>query len=86
MIRAWGILNEVDDHGRLIPHPTVVMLDRDGVVRYVHTETNYRLRPPTSELLERFREITAAGDGSAGVSPGLASRARYSPGAPRNDR
>lgn len=73
MIRAWGILNDADDQGRLIPHPTVVMLDRDGIVRHVHTETDYRIRPPTSELVERFREIIGEGEGSASSSPAASS-------------
>lgn len=54
-IRAWGLLNEAD--GRGIPHPTVVILDRDGVVRWSFTETDYRLRPASAEIVARLREI-----------------------------
>ena len=59
IIRAWGLLNDVAAGGRLIPHPTVVILDDGGVVRYSLTETNYRLRPPTADLLERLRALAA---------------------------
>lgn len=36
----------------MIPHPTAVILDAGGIVRLAHTETNYRLRPPTADLVE----------------------------------
>jgi peroxiredoxin len=54
-IQAWGLLNEASD--RAIPHPTVVIVDRDGVVRYVRVDTDYRVRPPSSELVERLRDL-----------------------------
>lgn len=57
-IQAWGLLNDMDSRGRLIPHPTVTILDGDGIVRYFFTETNYRLRPPTADLVERLRALT----------------------------
>ncbi len=56
-IQAWGLLNEMDSRGRRIPHPTVAILDATGVVRYFFTETNYRLRPPTADLVERLRAL-----------------------------
>ncbi len=60
IIQAWGLLNDMDARGRLIPHPTVAILDDGGVVRYFHTETNYRLRPPTADLVERLRALGGA--------------------------
>lgn len=60
MIRAWGLLNDQDGRGRLIPHPTVVIFDREGRVSWALTETNYRLRPPASELIERLRALPGA--------------------------
>ena len=46
----------------MIPHPTVVILDSQRIVRYLHTETNYRLRPPTAELVERLRSLAPTSD------------------------
>lgn len=60
VIRAWGLLNDQDSRGRTIPHPTVVIFDRDGRVSWSLTETNYRLRPPASELIERLRALPPA--------------------------
>jgi len=59
VIQAWGVLNDMSASGQLIPHPTVAILDDGGVVRYFLTETNYRLRPPTADLVERLRALGA---------------------------
>ncbi len=64
-ISGWGLLNEMDSRGRLIPHPTVAILDGDRVVRYFFTETNYRLRPPTADLVERLQALPTAGQPAA---------------------
>ncbi len=56
-IKAWGLLNEADSDS-LIPHPAVVILDVDGIVRYLFVETNYRLRPPVAEVIERLQLAT----------------------------
>jgi len=60
IIKAWGVLNEMAPGGRVIPHPTVTILDEAGIVRYFHTETNYRLRPPTADLVERLHALGEA--------------------------
>jgi len=53
--RRFGILNEDDDRG--IPHPTVVVVDASGMIRYRRTETDYEVRPPVDELLEVLRGL-----------------------------
>ncbi len=55
MSRAYGILNP--KHGE-VPHPTVVLLDRKGTVRFFHLDENYRRRPKPETLIEAVREIT----------------------------
>lgn len=55
-IKQWGLLNAADP-GKEIPHPTVVILDRAGVVRFLHIDPDYRHRPPTEDLLRRLREL-----------------------------
>ncbi len=62
-IESWGLTNATDARGRKIPHPALVTLDSDGVVRDVYVETNYRLRPSVAEVLERL----AAALGGTGV-------------------
>lgn len=61
-IRSWGLLNDADSKGRLIPHPTAVVLDRRGIVRYLFVETNYRLRPAAEELVRQLEELEPTGD------------------------
>ena len=49
-IKAYGVLNEGSERG--IPHPTAVIVDKQGVVRYVRIDENYRERPSIEELME----------------------------------
>ncbi len=56
-IESWGLLNALDHKSRRIPHPALVTLDRDGVVRDVFVETNYRLRPPTAEVVRDLSRV-----------------------------
>ncbi len=65
MIQAWGLLNDLDSRGRRIPHPTAVIIDGEGVVRYFFTETNYKLRPPSADLVERLQAL----EGDNGPGP-----------------
>lgn len=48
-IRAFGVLNEA---AGAIPHPTAVILDTDGVVRFVRVDEDYAVRPAPEELFE----------------------------------
>lgn len=50
-IEGWGLLNTLDHKGRRIPHPALVTLDREGIVRDVFVETNYRLRPAAADVV-----------------------------------
>lgn len=52
-IRRYGILNEA--HGA-IPHPTAVVIDTAGVVRFVRVDEDYRQRPRPEELLAALDE------------------------------
>lgn len=48
-IRAWGIVNSKSPK---IPHPTAVVVDSEGVVRYFRQDVDYTVRPSVSEILE----------------------------------
>ena len=45
---SYGLLNE--DNPK-VPHPTAVVIDIEGVIRYIRVDENYRVRPPVDELL-----------------------------------
>ena len=49
-IKAYGVYNEGSD--RVIPHPTALVIDKQGVVRYVRVDEDYKIRPTVEELLE----------------------------------
>ena len=55
VIGRYGILNPDDERG--IPHPTTLVLDREGVVRWKFIETNYRVRPTNDMILEALAAI-----------------------------
>ena len=55
VIRRYGVYNEQDD--RSLPHPTAIVIDREGVVRYVRIDVNYRERPSVEELLAALAEV-----------------------------
>ncbi len=48
-IKAYGVYNEASE--RVIPHPAAVIVDREGIVRYVRVDEDYRVRPSIDELL-----------------------------------
>ena len=54
VIRAYGVLNEVMPR---VPHPTVVIVDRSGIVRFVHLDEDYRRRPPVEILLRALEGL-----------------------------
>lgn len=62
VIARYGLLNQSDPQARPIPHPTVFVIDRDGVVRWKFIEINYRIRPTNEDILAAL----AAVQGSAG--------------------
>ena len=55
VIDRYGLLNEESTRG--IPHPTVFVVDRDGVVRWKFVETDYRVRPTNEMILEALADV-----------------------------
>ncbi len=53
-IRAYGVLNE--DDGEL-PHPTALVIDRKGIVRFARIDENYKKRPFNQELLQALQQL-----------------------------
>jgi peroxiredoxin Q/BCP len=53
-IESYGILNE--EQGE-VPHPTVVVVDRDGAIRFFHLGEDYRERPPAATILDALRAL-----------------------------
>lgn len=48
VIDRYGLLNPA---GRGWPHPTVYVIDQEGIVRWKFTEVNYKVRPTNAMIL-----------------------------------
>lgn len=63
MITAFGLLNDQYQPGSRaygIPHPAIVFVSKDGVVRSVLREEGYRTRPERDLILETITTLNAA--------------------------
>ncbi len=56
VIDRYGVRNPDDERG--IPHPTTLVLDREGIVRWKFVETNYRVRPTNEMILEALSGVS----------------------------
>ena len=54
VIDRYGLLNP---DGKGWPHPTTYVIDRQGVVRWKFTETNYTVRPSNKQILQEVRKL-----------------------------
>jgi peroxiredoxin len=68
-IRAYGIFNEARGG---IAHPTTLIVDREGRIRHLHVDEDYRVRPDSDATVRALRELTAIqpetdGDSSAAI-------------------
>ncbi len=53
-IKRYGILNEQQGE---IPHPTALVIDRQGIIRYARVDEDYKKRPSNQELLQVLQRI-----------------------------
>ncbi len=60
VIARYGLLNQHDPQARPIPHPTVFVIDRQGVVRWKFIEINYKIRPTNDDILAALSELSDA--------------------------
>lgn len=58
VIDRYGLLNEqAAARGRMLPHPTTYVLDRQGIVRWKFTEIDYKIRPTNEAILEQLKKL-----------------------------
>jgi len=68
VVDRYGLFNaEGSTPERPLPHPTTLVIDREGVVRWKAVETDYRLRPTTDDILAAIR--FARGEGPEPPTP-----------------
>lgn len=58
VIARYGILNAQDRRG--IPHPSIFVIDKRGIVRWKFIETNYRIRPTNEMILGALARLRDA--------------------------
>ena len=56
VIDRYGLYNPDESRGRPVPHPTVLAIDQNGMVRWKFIEINYRVRPTNEDIVEGLME------------------------------
>ena len=54
-IKTYGLYNADSDRG--IPHPAALIIDKNGLVRYVRVDEDYRQRPSIEELGDALKML-----------------------------
>ena len=67
----YGVRNAEGYGGRDVPHPTTLVVDREGVVRWKVIETDYRLRPEPDDIVAAV--LWARGEGPEPPTPTLSN-------------
>jgi peroxiredoxin len=62
VIARYGLLNQQDPNARPIPHPTVLVIDREGIVRWKFIEINYKIRPTNEDILGALADVQGEPD------------------------
>ncbi len=57
VIDRYGLLN--DKAQRPMPHPTTLVVDRKGIIRWRFTEVDYRIRPSNEDIVKQIAKIEA---------------------------
>jgi peroxiredoxin len=57
VIDRYGLLNEHEARGRMVPHPAVYVVDMTGHVRWRFVETNYRVRASNGDVLQALSHL-----------------------------
>lgn len=57
VIRMYGVKNDWTPYKRGIPHPSIYIVDRAGIVRFVEVRQNYVFRVRISTILDELRNI-----------------------------
>ena len=57
IIDRYGLFNPNESRMRPVPHPTALVIDRNGVVRWKFVEIDYRVRPTSQDILAALSEL-----------------------------
>ena len=51
VIDRYGLYNPNESKRRPVPHPTTLVIDLEGIVRWKFVEINYKIRPELADIL-----------------------------------
>ena len=57
VILQYGIKNDWTPYKRGIPHPSIHIIDRAGIVRFVEVRQNFLVRIKMSTILDELRKL-----------------------------
>ena len=57
VIDRYGLFNPDESQRRPVPHPTVFVIDKQGVVHWKFIEINFRIRPTNEDILAAVLEL-----------------------------
>jgi peroxiredoxin len=57
VIDRYGVFNPDESRGRAVPHPTTLVIDKQGVVRWKLIEIDFRIRPTNEAILAALAEL-----------------------------
>jgi peroxiredoxin len=60
VIERYGLTNPdvTREEYKGIPHPTTVILDKNGIVRFLNVWVNYKQRTPPTVILEELKKLS----------------------------
>ena len=58
IVLQYGLKNDWTPYKRGIPHPSIYIIDRDGIVRFAEVRQNYFFRVRMTTILEELRKLT----------------------------
>ena len=57
VIDRYGLFNPDESRNRPVPHPTVLVIDLEGIVRWKFVEINYKIRASNEDVLAALVEL-----------------------------
>lgn len=67
VIDRYGIRNEKQTEA-VLPHPTALVLDGEGRVRYKRIDVDYTIRPPAEDLVDAVKALSSPASGRPGTA------------------
>ena len=59
VINRYGLFNPDEPRSRPVPHPTVFVINKAGIVHWKFVEVNYRVRPENDDILQALMELSS---------------------------